>query len=46
MIVPSNYEELTDEELKESLLRHYDSDAADYVIDILRGRIEAEGGID
>lgn len=44
MILPNNPEDMSDAELKRWLIKEgdYDSDAADYIIEVVRGRVHAE----
>lgn len=40
MMAPANYKDLSDEQLLAALRKNYDAEAAQFVLDVLRGRID------
>lgn len=40
MILPGNYDRLSDEQLLQELLKTYDKDAAEYIIEVVRGKVQ------
>lgn len=42
MIAPANHAEMTDEELLAALMETYEADAAQFVLDVLRGRAKTD----